>query len=114
MISEEEELPRVLAEIAEAMDAQAALLSTHPDGEIEAEAVSASSHDILSPAHLQPLLERADVWPLRGDEDDFRWSSHEVENRRFDVLALPVQRVEGHSRAVVTVWFQGKSAEELE
>jgi DNA-binding CsgD family transcriptional regulator/PAS domain-containing protein len=112
-ITEEQELPRVLDEIVEAMKAQAAFLSSHPDGEIQAEAVGWTSHDTLSADHLTPLFAMSQCWPVNATENDFRWSSHMVEGRRFDVLALPVQPVEGHSQLMVTVWFEGRSAEQL-
>lgn len=113
MVGETEELPRVLDEILEAMAADAIFLTIHPEGEIAAEAIGGTAHDLLTPDHLAPLLTGFKIWPARDPGDEYRWFSHVVEGRCYDVLVMPVQRVEGHSRLVLTAWFEGRSAEQL-
>lgn len=104
--TERHELAQVMHEIAEAMGARSAALTLHPeDGPprlVHTDSAAGLTHEMLIG------LAEADLIALRPDED-FRWLT--LPDTGAVAMVLPVRPVPGHSRLLVTVFFDHVSDE---
>lgn len=97
---EEQELARVMGEIAEAMSARAAVLTLHPqNGPVQVLHVDTGR---LGDEDLVTRLAQSEIISLRADEE-FRWA--ELPDASGLVMVLPVRPVPGHNQLLITVFF---------
>lgn len=109
--TESDELARVMGEIAEAMDARGAVLTIHPDDGRNAEILHADEEAGLGTELLRSLIARAALWPTNAHDDHHHWVDCGGEGDCRDALSIPVQRVPGHSRLIITVFFDDLTPE---
>lgn len=103
-VSENEELSRVLREIAEALGARGAMLTMHPEGGDPAALIK------FEDPHLAPDTVGEFVASRLLNHDRLQRGLHTWHDEQYlsDVgwmLSMPVQRVTGHPRLVVTAFF---------
>ena len=108
-VSPEAELARVMAEIAEALHGSGAALTSHPvegPGHViyagPDEGIGGILHGLLATRLLD--------WHQRH-ADDHIWISGAFDGFAPHGIALPVRQVAGHSRLVITVFFDTLDAE---
>lgn len=107
-ISEAEELPRVMREIADALGGAGAALTIHPGNGKPPRLIFADREAGVSRGLVERLLGEGRVWP--EDADKHLWLRCGEAGRFREAMSLPVQRVPGHSRLVVTVFFERLTA----
>lgn len=100
-----DELHRVVQEIAEALEARAVVLTVHPDDEAPPRIVHADPAAGFDVATIERLIDAGVIGPSPGDSDEHRWARHDVDASSRDILLIPVHRVEGHSRMVISAFF---------
>lgn len=104
----DEELANVLAEIAEAMAGEGAVLSLHSDrgapallGACVARELEAELPTLLAHPGLSAFVQGGSLEP--------DWSNAILAGRAIELLTLPVSSIEGHNRLVVSVIFRHPS-----
>lgn len=108
-ITAEQELARVMAEICAALGGTSAALTLHP-AEQPASLVYAGPADDLQPRMAELLAAGALDWE-QDHPDHHIWVSGEFAPHAPHAIALPVRRVPGHGRLVITVFFDTLDAE---
>lgn len=106
-----DDIPFVLGEISTVMRARGAALTLHPgDGErprvVYADAKAGLRHDLVD----RLLVERID-WQHADQPNAHRWISCELDEPCRDAMLIPVQTVPGHSRLLISVFFDNLTAE---
>ena len=104
-----DELPLVMREIADAMQARAAVLTIHPGAGIEPSILSADEAAGIGRDMVAQLLGEARLWPNWDRGDGHEWISC---GNGFDVLSIPVEKIPGHSRLVISAFFYELDAEQ--
>lgn len=102
-VREEEELPRVMREIADALRGAGAALTIHPDGR-PPRLLWADEPAGVSAPFVERLLAEREIRPA-AEPGRHVWLRPEGDARFADAVTLPVQRVPGHSPLVITVFF---------
>lgn len=97
-----------MREIVEALGGRIATLTLHPDDGGEARVLHAD--DGIEPAALIRLLGSGDA--VLADGEDHRWVRCEDRFPHSDAIILAVERVRGHSRLLITVFFDRPTAAE--
>ena len=104
-VSEEEELPRVMQEITDALKGRTAALTLHPGDGYPEQVIYAAEDAGVSREWVQALLSAGVIGAdLRGP-DRYRWVSDSIGGRPVLALSIPVQRVPGHGRLAITVFY---------
>lgn len=106
VVPEEEELPRVMREIADALGGGGAALTLHPDDRRPGRVVYADEGAGVSREDVERLLAAEALWPAPDPGDRHHWLGCGGSGPYHDALSIPVQRVAGHSRMVVSVFFE--------
>lgn len=105
-VAEEEELPRVMREIADALKGRGAALTLHPDDGYPERVIYADEAAGVSREVVERLLAAGKLRPDPSQVDLHRWITFDGDDgRRGEALSLPVQRVPGHGRLIITVFF---------
>ncbi|MBP6031415.1 MAG: helix-turn-helix transcriptional regulator [Sphingobium sp.] len=104
-VTDQEELTRVLDEIAEAMNGRGALFSLHPDDGEEPRVLHMG--DGLKPwtADIEAMVERGQLWPMPDAGEMHIWWRCPPSIGCDTALSVPIRRVGGHSRLVITTFF---------
>ena len=108
-ISPGEELARVMAEIAGALQGSGAALTLHPSGR-PAELLYADPGKGLEDVLAAMLASNALDWH-QEHEDHHIWVRGEFGRHAPQAIVLPVRQVPGHARLVITVFFDTLDAE---
>lgn len=103
-VSEPDELARVMREIVELMQADGAVLTMHPEG-MPPQAIHVDPMPGVSGDVIETMLVTADPGHSNGPADQHRWSSIVIGETRWETMALPVRRIEGHSQLIISVFF---------
>ncbi len=101
--SEEEELARVMREIVEALHGCGAALTLHPTDR-PPEAISVDGPELTDA--VRRLLDDGLLVADDGPGDQHAWVEGEFENCAPHAMVLPVREVAGHSRLLITVFFE--------
>ena len=99
-----EELRLVMREIAEAMSARAAVLTMHPADGRRPALIQADEAGGVGPDRVEELL-RTGQLALDADETGHRWAAQTDEADAHDILLISVDPVEGHSRLLISAFF---------
>ena len=110
MFDERDELPRVMREIAETMNAQGTMLTLHPDDGSPSKILYLDPDITLPKESIERLLHEARLWPATDHGDIYQWVFC-GEDTCWHALVIPVQRVPGHSRLVISVFFDKLGSE---
>lgn len=110
MILERDELAAIMQEIADAMSARGAALTLHPDDGGNSSLIHATTECRLQGDAVRHLLDHLERWP-EGARHTAQWIN-EPSDSGGNMLSIPVQRVPGHSRLVITVYFDDLTARE--
>ena len=103
LISPQEELARVMSEISGALQGSGAALTLHPSGR-PAELLYADSGKGLEDVLTALLASNALDWN-QEHEDHHIWLTGDFGRHAPQAIVLPVRQVSGHSRLVITVFF---------
>lgn len=99
-----DELSLVMEEIRSAMSARGTALTIHPDDSapsvIFADERGGLSHDLID-----GLLVQHFGWTAVDRANDHRWEACAIDESCKDFLLIPVQTVPGHSRLLISVYF---------
>lgn len=100
-----EELPLVMREIADALGARTAILTMHPGQGIPPSILFTDAEAELDVAVVSNLLEGRRLWPDTDPGDILQWRPCDIDAKCRDLMSIPVARVPGHSRLVITAFF---------
>ena len=104
-VSEEEELPRVMQEITEALKGRGAALTLHPGDGYPEQVIYAAEDAGISREMVQALLSEGIIGADLREPEQHRWVSASVNDCSVHTLSIPVQRVPGHGRLAITVFY---------
>lgn len=94
-----------MREIADALKGRGAALSVHPDDGWPARVICADEEAGVALGLVERLVASGAIRPDASHADRHRWLGYEDEDGGGNALALPVQRVPGHSPLIITVFF---------
>ena len=100
----EDDLPLVMREVAEALDAQGTILTMHPMDGSEPMVLFADEAAGMD-ARVLDELRRCGVLACGADSDAFGWTQCSVDAGCREILTIPIERVPGHSRLVISAVF---------
>lgn len=100
-----DELPLVMAEIATAMSARGTALTIHPDGAGKPRVLHVDTKARIDIADLERLLASQIWWDPGVPENECRWMACDVDESCRDLLVVPVARIDGHSRLIISIFF---------
>ena len=94
-----------MAEITELMGARASALTSHPENGSRAQAVFVQNHHIVGDDLIKKVLDEHILGNRFGDEGRLRWIIQDEIDTCCDILLVPVSKVDGHSRLLISVFF---------
>ena len=97
-----DELPLVMQEIAEALQANAVALTMHPDGGLAPTVLFTDEATGVGRQRIHALLKQHVLWPEAGRGERPTWVRL---GDACDGLVLPVQKIPSHSRLVISAFF---------
>ena len=104
-LEERDDLPRVMGEIAEVMSARGAALTLHPEDGDRPSVVYANEDAGLGHKLVDGLIDKHITWDPASASDTCRWVNCAVSDNCRDILLIPVEQTPGHSRLIITVYF---------
>jgi DNA-binding CsgD family transcriptional regulator/PAS domain-containing protein len=110
----EDELHLVLREISTVMTARGAALTLHPDDGERPRVVYADEKASLTRDLIEKVLGEHIDWRHADRPDAHRWVQCSVDEPCQDVMLIPVQTVPGHSRLLISVYFDNLTSAKRE
>ena len=108
-IPEKDELPLVMREIAQVMNAHCCALTLRPADESPPSAIFVDEAAGVDEHVVQELLDAGVIGPNRNDEDAHRWERFAACGGHHDVLLMPVTRIPDHSQLMISAFFDGRA-----
>ncbi len=105
------ELPLVMAEIADAMAARGTTLTLHADDGRKTHLLHASRYAPVDHPMVDALLDREMPKLGQHHDDSHAWVSYEIDDFPCHMLVIAVERVPGHSRLVISAFFDAMDEE---